>query len=42
MQTRQIQMNDVIYNAAEQCFEALVTVTMAIGPANMPAPSTRR
>ena len=26
MQTRQIQMNDVIYNAAEQCFEALVTV----------------
>jgi hypothetical protein len=26
MQTRQIQMNDVIYNATEQCFEALVTV----------------
>ena len=26
MQTRPIQMNDVIYNAAEQCFEALVTV----------------
>lgn len=26
MYTRQIQMNDVIYNAAEQCFEAVVTV----------------
>ncbi|HDZ81521.1 MAG TPA: orotidine 5-phosphate decarboxylase [Roseobacter sp.] len=26
MQTRQIQMNDVMYNAAEQCFEALVTI----------------
>lgn len=26
MHTRPIQMNDVIYNAAEQCFEALVTV----------------
>ena len=26
MQTRPIQMNDVMYNAAEQCFEAVVTV----------------
>lgn len=26
MQTRPIQMTDVIYNAANQCFEALVTV----------------
>jgi hypothetical protein len=26
MQTRPVQMTDVIYNAAEQCFEALVTV----------------
>lgn len=26
MQTRPIQMSDVMYNAAEQCFEALVTV----------------
>lgn len=26
MKTHPIQMNDVIYNAATQCFEALVTV----------------
>ncbi|MEX3313545.1 orotidine 5-phosphate decarboxylase [Sulfitobacter sp. PS-8MA] len=26
MQTRPIQMTDVLYNAANQCFEALVTV----------------
>jgi hypothetical protein len=26
MQKRPIQMNEVIYNAADQCFEALVTV----------------
>lgn len=26
MQTRPIQMTDVMYNAAEQCFEAVVTV----------------
>lgn len=26
MQTRPIQLSDVIYNAANQCFEALVTV----------------
>jgi hypothetical protein len=26
MQTRPIQLTDVIYNAATQCFEALVTV----------------
>lgn len=26
MKTCKIQLNDVIYNAAEQCFEAIVTV----------------
>jgi hypothetical protein len=26
MQTHQLQLTDVIYNAANQCFEALVTV----------------
>ncbi len=31
MQTRPVQMTDVIYNAAEQCFEALVTVPVKDG-----------